>query len=80
LLRYGKAMNASLSSERCAVALVDIIDFKWLMAHEGHSVHVERIQQDPVYAQDRLALAAASPTAALRQVAASLRSLLPPAA
>lgn len=72
-------MNASLPSERSAVALVDIIDFKWLMAHEGHPVHVERLQQDPVYAQERLALAAASPTAALRQVAASLRQVLLPA-
>lgn len=73
-------MNASLPSERSAVALVDIIDFKWLMAHEGHPVHVERLQQDPAYAKERLALAAASPTAALRQVAASLRLLLLPAA
>jgi hypothetical protein len=73
-------MNASLPSERSAVALVDIIDFKWLMAHEGHPVHVERLQQDPAYAQERLALAAASPTPALRQVAASLRSLLVPTA
>lgn len=72
-------MNASLPSERSAVALVDIIDFKWLMAHEGHAVHVERLQQDPAYARDRLALAEASPTAALRQVAASLRPVLVPA-
>lgn len=72
-------MNASLPSERGAVALVDLVDFKWLMAHEGHPVHVERLQQDAAYAQERLALAEASPTAALRQVAASLRRVLLPA-
>jgi len=72
-------MNASLPSERAAVALVDIIDFKWLMAHEGHAVHVERLQQDADYALHCLALADASPTAALRHVAAGLRLALFPA-
>ena len=68
-------MNACLPSERDAIALVDIVDFKWLMAHEGHPVHVERLQQDPAYARECLARAEASPTAALRQVAARLRRL-----
>ncbi len=50
------------------------------MAHEGHAVHVERLQQDPAYAHERLALAEASPTEALRQVAAALRPVLVPSA
>lgn len=72
-------MNASLQSGPAGVALVDIIDFKWLMAHEGHAVHVERLQQDADYARQCLALADASPTAALRRVSAGLRLVLLPA-
>jgi hypothetical protein len=30
--------------------LIDLVDFKWLMAGEGHIVHLERLQSDPVYA------------------------------
>lgn len=69
-------MNASWPSERHAAALVDIIDFKWLMAHEGHPVNVERLQNDPAYARECLARADASPTAALQHVAAALRRVL----
>jgi hypothetical protein len=59
-------------------ALVDLVDFKWLMVHEGHEVHLDRMQHDPAYARERLALAAASPTVTLRRVAERLRGLLPP--
>ena len=31
-------MNATTHSERQALELVDIIDFKWLMAGDGHRV------------------------------------------
>jgi hypothetical protein len=30
--------------------LIDLVDFKWLMAGEGHVVHLERLQSDPAYA------------------------------
>ena len=73
-------MTTCLPSESSVISLVDLVDFKWLMAHEGYAVHVERLQQDPVYARDRLALAAASPTPALRHVAAVLRRTLAVAA
>ena len=56
--------------------LVDIIDFKWLMAHEGHRVHVQRIQSDPDYASQCLAHAAGSSVAALREAAGRLASAL----
>lgn len=69
-------MNASWPSERHAVALVDLIDFKWLMAHEGRHVNVERLQSDAAYARECLAQADASPTAALQHVAAALRRVL----
>ena len=30
--------------------LIDLVDFKWLMAGEGHVVHLERLQSDHGYA------------------------------
>lgn len=58
------------------IDLVDIIDFKWLMAHEGHKVHVERMQGDRGYAKQCLETAAASSSAALRRAGCRLESLL----
>lgn len=69
-------MNCVTAPEHRALELVDIIDFKWLMTHEGHHVHVERLQSDRVYARECLATAAGSSVAALRQVSRRLaRSL-----
>jgi hypothetical protein len=69
-------MNARLPAEQAAVALVDLTGFKWLMAHEGHVVHTDRLQQDGDYARVCLALADASPTPTLRAAAAALRTSL----
>jgi hypothetical protein len=69
-------MNCLSAREHQAVELVDIIDLKWLMAHEGHHVHVERIQSDPAYANECLSRAAASSVAALRAVAGRLSRAL----
>ena len=69
-------MNTTSTSEQQALQLVDIIDFKWLMAGEGHPVHVERLQSDTAYAARCLALAAASPNEALRTAALRLERLL----
>ncbi|MEP7280745.1 MAG: hypothetical protein ABI696_02100 [Rubrivivax sp.] len=69
-------MNALPPLERHALHIVDLVDFKWLMAHEGHAVHVDRLQHDPAYATEQLALADASPTGALRHVAQRLRGAL----
>ena len=41
------ALNATVPIERPPMDLVDIIDFKWLMAKDGLHVHVERLQNDP---------------------------------
>jgi hypothetical protein len=75
-------MNAVTASEHRALSLVEIIDFKWLMAGDGHHVHVERLQTDPAYACQCLALAATSRIAALREtarrLAATLGLVLPP--
>lgn len=69
-------MNVSAPSERQALELVDIIDFKWLMAKDGLHVHVERLQNDPAYARACLDKAAASPREAVQAVARRLREKL----
>jgi len=56
--------------------LVEIIELKWLLTGHGVHVHVERLQNDPEYARRTLDRAAATPNAALRQVAARLRLCL----
>jgi hypothetical protein len=56
--------------------LVEIIELKWLLAGHGIHVHVEQLQSDPEYARRTLDRAAAVPNAALREVAARLRSCL----
>jgi hypothetical protein len=71
-------MNAAHPAEQQAIELVDIIDFKWLMARDGHHVHVERLQHDPAYAAEVLARAAESPIAVVRQAAARLGRRLDP--
>jgi hypothetical protein len=65
-------MNCVSAHERRSLDLVDIIDFKWLMAHEGHHVHVERLQQDSAYASECLSKAFDSPVEALRRVSRRL--------
>jgi hypothetical protein len=75
-------MNAVSTPEHRALSLVEIIDFKWLMAGDGHHVHVEHLQTDPAYASQCLALAAGSRIAALRatahRLAGTLGVVLPP--
>jgi hypothetical protein len=62
-------MNTMTLPQTPTLDLLEIIDFKWLMAHEGHRVHVERLQADPVYARECLAIGAASAHKALQMVA-----------
>ncbi len=69
-------MNAVIAPEHRALSLVEIIDFKWLMAGDGHHVHVERLQAEPAYAAQCLALAAGSRIAALRDTAKRLAATL----
>lgn len=69
-------MNAVAHAERQALQLVDIIDFKWMLASDGLYVHVERLQNEPAYRAECLALAAASPRAAVRAAAGRLQALL----
>lgn len=69
-------MNATTDSESRALALADIIDFKWLLTAEGLHVHVERLQSDPDYARQCLEKADASSRQAVRDAAARLRRRL----
>jgi hypothetical protein len=69
-------MNTYKSTERQALDLLDVVDFKWLMAGGGRHVHVERMQHDAAYADDCLGQAAMSSNEALQRVAARLRAQL----
>ena len=69
-------LKTSSATEPDPVALVEIIELKWLMAGEGLRVHVERLQTDRAYAQQTLAMAEASPHSALRRLAGRLRTKL----
>ena len=66
---------ASTTSHQ-TLSLVDIIDFKWLMAGDGHRVHVEQLQADPTYARQCLVLGANSRVPALRDTAKRLAAML----
>jgi hypothetical protein len=69
-------LKANPATEPDPVALVEIIELKWLMVGEGLRVHVERLQADPCYAQQILAMAEASSHSALRRLACRLRAKL----
>ena len=69
-------MNDVSAPEHCPLSLVEIIDFKWLMAGDGHRVHVQRLQTEPAYTAQCLALAAGSQIAALRATAARMATTL----
>ena len=56
--------------------LLQFVDFKWLMAGEGHRIDVARLQADLAYARGCLALARSSTCAPLREAAERLRSRL----
>ena len=57
--------------------LLDLVDFKWLMAGEGHRIDLDRLCGDSPYIRGCLALAAGSRSSTLRQAAQRLsRGLL----
>lgn len=77
-------MNAATSTDTHEISLVDIVDFKWLMAGDGHKVHIQRLQAEPEYARQCLLHGAFSRVPALRDAARRLAATmgigLPPAA
>ena len=60
--------------------LLDLVDFKWLMAGEGHRIDLDRLQGDGPYIRGCLALAAGSRSSTLRVAAQRLSRQLLPAA
>jgi len=58
-----------------APELLAFVDFKWLMAGEGHRIDLDRLQIEPDYAHACLALAAGSTSVTLRQAAQRLVSI-----
>lgn len=69
-------MNAATATQHRALSLVEIVDFKWLMAGDGHRVHVEHLQTDRDYACACLTLAAGSRIGTLRETARRLAHTL----
>ncbi len=57
--------------------LIEFVDFKWLMAGEGHRIDVDRLQTDTTYARACLALAQGSTSATLRRSAERLAPCVP---
>lgn len=56
--------------------LVDLVDFKWLMAAEGRRVHLERLQADRAYATGCVDAGLASRSDTLRRRALQLQACL----
>lgn len=54
------------AATRQTPALIELVDFKWLMFTDGHAVHLERLQGDPGYARRCLQTGAASGCQTLR--------------
>ncbi|MBS0304771.1 MAG: hypothetical protein JSR43_05250 [Proteobacteria bacterium] len=58
------------------MALVEIVELKWLLAGMGLRLHVERLQSDPEYARRVLEVAQDSKNEALRKAAERVRRRL----
>ena len=57
-------------------ALIEFVDFKWLMVGEGHHIDVDRLQRDHAYARGCVALASGSRSPTLRLAAERMREAL----
>lgn len=64
--------HPAASAQAAAPELLDLVDFKWLMAGEGHRIDLDRLRGDSLYTRSCLALAAGSRSATLRQAAQRL--------
>ena len=64
--------HPAASALGAAPELLDLVDFKWLMAGEGHRIDLDRLRGDSPYIRVCLALAAGSRSATLRQAAQRL--------
>ena len=64
--------HPAASAQAAAPELLDLVDFKWLMAGEGHRIDLDRLRGDSPYIRGCLALAAGSRSATVRLAAQRL--------
>ena len=64
--------SAASACARAAPELLEFVDFKWLMAGEGHTIDLDRLQCEAAYTRGCLALAGGSSSATLRRAAERL--------
>ena len=63
-----------MNSINTSAALLDWVDFKWLMAGEGCRLDLDRLQHDPIYAAPFVERALGSRQQALRRLALKLKA------
>jgi len=74
--RHAPVLAAGPHHPAAAPELVEFVDFKWLMAGEGHPIDLDRLQAEPAYTRGCLALAGGSTSATLRRAADRLAHAL----
>ena len=75
-LAAAAAASSSPSTTPVCPELIEFVDFKWLMAGEGHRIDLDRLRTEPAYTRSCLALAGGSTSATLRQAGARLARAL----
>ena len=73
---HGPATAASDCARTAPPELLEFVDFMWLMAGEGHTIDLDRLQCEAAYTRGCLALASGSTSATLRRCADRLASAM----
>ena len=71
-----RAAAATTAATPVCPELIEFVDFKWLMAGEGHRIDLDRLRTEPAYTRGCLALAGGSTSATLRRAGARLARAL----
>lgn len=69
-------LTPAADGDDSGASVLPLVDFKWLMAGEGHRIDVSRLQRDRAYARGCIALANASTCSALREAGLRMGRLL----
>ncbi len=75
-LKLRPASAASACAQTAPPELLEFVDFKWLMAGEGHAIDLDRLQRESAYARGCMALAGGSTSATLRRAGERLASAM----
>ena len=70
------ATVTAVSGASVTPELIEFVDFKWLMAGDGHRIDLDRLRTEPAYTRGCLALAGGSTSATLRQASVRLARAL----